>query len=78
MMLIDLISTIFHDIQGYYGFAPGFCLRFDVDGILWRPDDDSKGEFSHEVTFNALGFVKASKTLAKYTCAANGKFNDQS
>lgn len=46
---------------------PAFCIRSDVDGILWLPEKDS---YTHVATFNAFGYVKASKTMAKFTCAS--------
>ncbi|KAG7158887.1 NudC domain-containing protein 1-like, partial [Homarus americanus] len=48
--------------------VPAFCLRHDVDGILWQPSGEDT--FTHVATYNAFGYVKASKTMAKFTCAA--------
>lgn len=48
--------------------VPAFCIRHDVDGILWQPNGEDK--FTHTATYNAFGYVKASKTMAKFTCAA--------
>ncbi|KAG1701353.1 NudC domain-containing protein 1 [Nymphon striatum] len=55
---------------------PTICLRHDVDGLLWQPSDkDSKLEFQHISTFNALGFVQASKRDMKFlTCEPNFHF----
>lgn len=53
-------------VQG--SVVPSFCIRQDVDGILWQPEDEEK--FTHTATYNAFGYVKASKTMAKFTCAA--------
>ncbi|KAK8752075.1 hypothetical protein OTU49_011938 [Cherax quadricarinatus] len=47
---------------------PAFCLRHDVDGILWQPA--GMDTFTHIATYNAFGYVKASKTMAKFTCAS--------
>ncbi|KAK2887445.1 hypothetical protein Q8A67_015673 [Cirrhinus molitorella] len=52
---------------------PAFCLRHDVDALLWQPrpsqDDDI---WQHISTFNALGYVQASKRDKKFaTCAPN-------
>ncbi|KAJ8401436.1 hypothetical protein AAFF_G00383550 [Aldrovandia affinis] len=52
---------------------PCFCLRHDVDALLWQPrptQPDSMWE--HIATFNALGYVQASKHDKKFsTCAPN-------
>ncbi|XP_068215028.1 nudC domain-containing protein 1 [Palaemon carinicauda] len=48
--------------------VPTFCIRHDVDGVLWQPEGEDK--FAHIATYNAFGYVKASKNMAKYTCAA--------
>ncbi|TRY58755.1 hypothetical protein DNTS_034586 [Danionella cerebrum] len=53
--------------------TPAFCLRHDVDALLWqpRPDLDSSA-WEHISTFNALGYVQASKRDKKFsTCAPN-------
>ncbi|XP_014666145.1 PREDICTED: nudC domain-containing protein 1-like [Priapulus caudatus] len=50
------------------------CLRHDVDGLLWQPDSDS-AQFRHVATFNALGYVQASKQQLQYAaCAADRSF----
>ncbi|XP_004640149.1 nudC domain-containing protein 1 [Octodon degus] len=52
---------------------PCFCLRHDVDALLWHPRS-STGEdmWEHIATFNALGYVQASKRDKKFfTCAPN-------
>uniref|UniRef100_A0A915JVW7 NudC domain-containing protein 1 n=1 Tax=Romanomermis culicivorax TaxID=13658 RepID=A0A915JVW7_ROMCU len=45
--------------------APSICLRYDVDGILWRaPSDpfaDSPSFSAHFLTFDAFGYVVAGK-----------------
>uniref|UniRef100_A0A8C5QHU9 NudC domain-containing protein 1 n=1 Tax=Leptobrachium leishanense TaxID=445787 RepID=A0A8C5QHU9_9ANUR len=52
---------------------PCFSLRHDVDALLWQPvtaQDDNLWE--HVATFNALGYVQASKRDKKFfTCAPN-------
>jgi len=56
------------------------CLRHDVDGIIWQPsinkpstdplEDDSSITWLHVATFNAFGYVQASKQNRKFiTCA---------
>ncbi|EFO18721.1 hypothetical protein LOAG_09774 [Loa loa] len=50
-------------------FGPRFlCIRMDVDGILWKFTEESK-KVQHHATFNAFGYVQASKTQRKFsTC----------
>ena len=43
------------------------CLRHDVDGILWKRDLNSQTGWSHFSTFNAFGYVQASKTQRKFS-----------
>ncbi|XP_030644875.1 nudC domain-containing protein 1 isoform X2 [Chanos chanos] len=52
---------------------PAFCLRHDVDALLWQPRPDPPNEmWEHVATFNALGYVQASKRDKKFsTCAPN-------
>ncbi|XP_075070069.1 nudC domain-containing protein 1 isoform X2 [Mixophyes fleayi] len=50
---------------------PCFSLRHDVDALLWQPAS-SPGDnlWEHAATFNALGYVQASKQDKKFfTCA---------
>ncbi|KAM3727630.1 NudC domain-containing protein [Dirofilaria immitis] len=48
-----------------------FCIRMDVDGILWRFTEESR-KVQHHATFNAFGYVQASKTQRKFsTCPAD-------
>lgn len=47
-------------------------MRHDVDGLVWRPTSDKSSNlpFEHIGTFNALGYVAASKRERKFaTCA---------
>lgn len=50
-----------------------FCIRHDVDGVAWRVGqqvpEGSGDRFTHTATFNAFGYVRAGKTMAKYTSA---------
>lgn len=48
--------------------VPAFCIRHDVDGVLWQPEGEDR--FVHTTTYNAFGYVKASKSMAKFTSAA--------
>ncbi|XP_077447336.1 nudC domain-containing protein 1 isoform X1 [Stigmatopora argus] len=52
---------------------PCLCLRHDVDALLWRPRPDRPADmWEHVATFNALGYVQASKRDKKFsTCAPN-------
>ncbi|XP_076060975.1 nudC domain-containing protein 1 isoform X2 [Oratosquilla oratoria] len=56
------------NMQGSGDKVRSFCLRHDVDGLVWQPQNKEK--FVHINTFHAFGYVKASKTMAKFTCAA--------
>ncbi|CAB1428381.1 unnamed protein product [Pleuronectes platessa] len=50
---------------------PCLCLRHDVDALLWQPRPDRPDHmWEHIATFNALGYVQASKREKKFsTCA---------
>ncbi|CAH1779692.1 unnamed protein product [Owenia fusiformis] len=54
---------------------PSLCLRHDVDGLLWQPKDKvetGESPWKHTGTFNALGYVQASKRDKKYVvCSPN-------
>ncbi|XP_072530723.1 nudC domain-containing protein 1 [Salminus brasiliensis] len=52
---------------------PAFCLRHDVDALLWQPRPEQPNDmWEHIATFNALGYVQASKRDKKFaTCAPN-------
>ncbi|KAM8967892.1 nudC domain-containing protein 1 [Pelodytes ibericus] len=52
---------------------PCFSLRHDVDALLWQPvSSQSDNLWEHAATFNALGYVQASKQDKKFfTCAPN-------
>eukprot|EP00062_Callorhinchus_milii_P017061 gi/632969046/ref/XP_007900873.1/ PREDICTED: nudC domain-containing protein 1 [Callorhinchus milii] len=51
---------------------PCLCLRHDVDALLWQPYPKHENIWDHIATFNALGYVQASKTEKKFsTCAPN-------
>ena len=46
---------------------PCICLRHDVDGVVWQPTDDVSGTpWEHMATFNAFGFVLASKQSHRF------------
>ena len=59
------------------GHLPGVCLRHDVDGLLWQPKNldaitEKESPWEHVGTFNALGYVQASKRQKKFaSCAPN-------
>lgn len=52
---------------------PGMCLRHDVDGLIWQPENvvkEKTAPWQHAATFNAFGYVQASKQQRKYsTCS---------
>ncbi|XP_071502362.1 nudC domain-containing protein 1-like [Diadema antillarum] len=53
--------------------APAICLRHDVDGIIWQPravTPEITSPWQHEATFNALGYVQASKRNCKFASCA--------
>ena len=57
------------------GRMPVICLRHDVDGVVWQPAEatsQSCAPWDHIATFNALGYVQASKQQRKYaTCTSD-------
>ncbi|XP_029447763.1 nudC domain-containing protein 1 [Rhinatrema bivittatum] len=55
---------------------PCFCLRHDVDALLWQPHAGREDNmWEHIATFNALGYVQASKQDKKFfTCAPNNSY----
>jgi len=58
-------------VSGRENAAPLICLRHDVDGLLWQPTVDQSGAMtlSHVTTFNAFGYVQASKQQRKFSLA---------
>ncbi|XP_008329275.1 nudC domain-containing protein 1 isoform X2 [Cynoglossus semilaevis] len=52
---------------------PCFCLRHDVDALVWQPRPEQPDNmWEHVATFNALGYVQASNRNKKFaTCAPN-------
>ncbi|CEF62683.1 CS domain and HSP20-like chaperone domain-containing protein [Strongyloides ratti] len=47
------------------------CLREDVDGIIWSfPGKKTGKSIFHKSTFNALGYIQASKSRRKYTISS--------
>lgn len=53
------------------GSNPILCLRHDVDGVIWQPvGHDTDFSCQHTATFNALGYVQASKQDRKYLVCA--------
>lgn len=53
-----------------YGNDPrAFCVRHDVDGLLFKPTQDVNNPIKHEATFNALGYVQASKQKRRFMCS---------
>nr|XP_034491365.1 nudC domain-containing protein 1-like [Marmota flaviventris] len=52
---------------------PCFCLHHDIDALLWQPHSSKQDDmWEHIATFNALGYVQASKRDKKFfACAPN-------
>ncbi len=48
------------------------CVRHDVDGLVWQPLIKQEGRltFEHVDTFDALGYVQASKSQRRFTVSA--------
>jgi hypothetical protein len=49
------------------------CLRHDVDGVLWQPENfknTNDPHFSHIHTFLAFGYIQASKQNSKFQLAS--------
>lgn len=48
------------------------CLQYDVDGLVWQPQNHISEQnlpWKHVATFNAFGYVQASKQQRKFsTC----------
>ena len=52
---------------------PCICLRHDVDGVVWQPANEVEVKtpcWEHVATFNAFGYVQASKRQRKFTSCA--------
>ncbi|XP_063042057.1 nudC domain-containing protein 1 [Engraulis encrasicolus] len=58
------------------GDMPCLCLRHDVDALLWQPRPEQPDHmWEHIATFNALGYVQASKRDKKFsTCSPDFSF----
>ncbi|KAL5022512.1 hypothetical protein ScPMuIL_001667 [Solemya velum] len=54
------------------GKPQALCLQYDVDGLVWQPQNevsDLTPPWKHTATFNAFGYVQASKQQRKFsTC----------
>jgi len=47
------------------------CLRHDVDGLIWQPTiENGDLRLEHVDTFDALGYVQASKSQRRFTVSA--------
>lgn len=59
-------------IQPSPSLMPALCLRHDVDGLVWQPrnvvseGDGVSFRMEHVATFNAFGYVQASKQDRKF------------
>ena len=58
--------------------APAFCLRHDVDGLIWQPEGDemitSTWGCLHTATLQAIGYIQASKEQRKFTVCPPSKY----
>lgn len=45
-----------------------FCIRMDVDGILWSFSNQDNEPVFHKATFNALGYVQVLINLYFHVC----------
>lgn len=58
-----------------------FCtvLRHDIDALVWEsssPNELNANPWAHAATFNALGYVRASKEDVKYSgCSSNASYS---
>jgi hypothetical protein len=60
--------------------APAFCLRHDVDGLIWQPMGDGLEQpwkCLHTAALQALGYIQASKEQRKFTVAPPSKYPRQ-
>ena len=49
-------------------FLNQFCVRHDVDGLVWQPSvSQGSLKLEHVDTFSALGYVQASKNQRRFT-----------
>ena len=69
---------IFNAVLNHH-LPPAFCIRHDVDALLWQPkaqpNTEANNYWTHVGTFNALGYVQAAKQDRKFsTCAPNMSF----
>uniref|UniRef100_A0A8C6SQP2 NudC domain-containing protein 1 n=1 Tax=Neogobius melanostomus TaxID=47308 RepID=A0A8C6SQP2_9GOBI len=60
-------------VQSDPALMPCLCLRHDVDALVWQPrPEQPEHMWEHVATFNALGYVQASKRDKKFaTCPPN-------
>lgn len=52
---------------------PALCLRHDVDGLMIQPQNTAKENqqpWTHTATFNAFGYVQASKQQRRFSLCA--------
>nr|XP_039250987.1 nudC domain-containing protein 1-like [Styela clava] len=63
----------------YYNHKLCTVLRHDIDALVWESDTPSEScssPWKHVATFNALGYVRASKEDVKYSgCSPNASYS---
>lgn len=60
-------------VAGQGGEADSLCLRHDVDGLVWQPMEHimpNTSPIQHVATFNAFGYVQASKSDKKFLASS--------
>ncbi|EDV29028.1 uncharacterized protein TRIADDRAFT_52501 [Trichoplax adhaerens] len=62
-------------ILPYANMMPAFCLRHDTDAFLWQFQANPDISFTHTSTFDAFGYVQASKRDRKFiSCSPSSRF----
>ena len=74
---VDLsrVKWLFNTRSSSAGESPALVLRHDVDAVVWQPiapqeTINSDRLWRHQATYNALGYVHASKQNLKFTVSA--------
>ncbi|RKP15494.1 hypothetical protein BJ684DRAFT_18197 [Piptocephalis cylindrospora] len=86
------ISTLSTGSQGWLGEAlpvrvnsepeksfPGLFVRYDIDGLIYTPTlqaEDHRLSLKHTGTVSAFGYIRSSKTEARFVFALDGGMSD--